>query len=176
MRLALVFLAILASGTFAAEEEQFVFVGTIQKIEGPQIVVKTPRGLFPIFVNENSEIIQDQTYHDLKPLKLTDEVSVRCQPDNSGKLVALKIWAKMVSFSGTVRDVRGEEIEVTTNAGNESKVVRLNPDTAFGTNRSELTAGKQVRIAGLDVGDGVVHASRIALYNTDIPAEKPTVK
>ena len=82
------------------------------------------------------------------------------------------VFASVVNFAGTVKDVRGEEIEVVTTNGDERKIVRLYPDTVFGTNRSDVTAGKQVRIVGLDAGNGAIDGSRVALYNTDVPADR----
>jgi Domain of unknown function (DUF5666) len=172
MRLVVLILSILAFGSLAAVEEQFTVIGTVDKISGNQILVKTSRGSFPISAADKTEVMKDKIYHDLSPLKVGDEISVRCKPDAQGKLVAINVWANVVNFVGTVQDVRGEEIEVVTNSGNERKVVRLYPDTAFSTSRKDLSVGQDVRIVGLDVGNGAIDASRVALYNTDVPLNK----
>src|SRR5262249_17974684 len=109
---------------------------------------------------------------DLKQLKVSDEISVRCTPDAAGQLVALKIWAGVVQLTGTVKELRGEEIEIQTAPGDERRTVYLSPDTAFGANRADLAPGKQVRIVGLDIGNGAVEASRVALFNTDLPVSR----
>lgn len=152
----------------AAVEEQFTIIGTVDKIARNQISVKTARGSFPVSIDEKTEVVS--------PLKPGEEISVRCQPDASGKLLAVKVFTTVVNVSGTVKDVRGEEIEVVTTSGDERKIVRLYPDTVFGTNRSDVTAGKQVRIVGLDVGNGSVDAARVALFNTDVPVDRPSRK
>jgi hypothetical protein len=170
MKLALLLLTL--GPLFAAVEEQFTTIGTIDKIAHNQVTVKTARGSFPISANDKTEVVKDKTYHDLSPLKVSDEISIRSQPDAAGKLVAVKIFANVVNFAGTVKDVGREEIEVITNSGDERKIVRIYPDTVFGTNRSDVTAGKHVRVVGLDVGNGAVDAARIALYNTDVPTDR----
>ena len=169
MKCALLFLTL---GCLGGAEEQFTILGTIDRLARSDISVKTQRGSFRIVGDSTTEVVKDKSYHDFSPLKVGDEVSVRCQPGGSGKLVATRIWAKVVSFAGTVKDVRGEEIEVITNSGDERRIVRIYPDTVFGTNRDDVTAGKQVRITGLDVGSGAVDATRVALYNTDVPARR----
>jgi hypothetical protein len=170
MKLALLILTL--GSLVAAVEEQFTFIGAIDKLGRNEIIIKTPRGPFKIYADNKTEVAKDKAYSDFSPLKAGDEISVRCRPDGSGKLVALKVFAKAVNFPGTVKDVRGEEIEVVTGTGDEHKIVRLYPDTVFGTNRSDLTPAKQIRVVGLDIGDGKVDASRVALYNTDVPVQR----
>src|SRR5437868_4832975 len=131
MKLALLLLTL--GSLFAAVEEQFTFIGTVDKLGRNEISIKTPRGSFKIYADGKTELVKDKSYHDLSPIKIGDEISVRCQPDASGKLIATRIWANAVSFAGTVKDVRGEEIEVITTTGEERKIVRLYPDTVFGT-------------------------------------------
>jgi hypothetical protein len=169
MKLALAILSILACGSLAAAEEQFTIIGTVNKLAHKQISVKTPRGLFLIATDTDD--------NSRTPLKVGDEISVRCKPDAAGKPVAVKIWANIVTFSAIVRYVDGDDIEVLTipNADypkEEHRVVHLQADTAFGTSRKDLTVGQRVRIVGLDVGDGAVDAARIAIYNTDMPATR----
>src|SRR5438046_1823246 len=127
----------------AAAEEQFTIIGTVDKIAHNQVTVKTARGSFPISTDNKTEVVKDETYHDLSPLKVSEEISVRCQPDASGKLVATKIWANVVNFSGTVKDVRGEENEIVRDGDDERKIVRSYPDTVLGTNKSDVVAGRQ---------------------------------
>jgi hypothetical protein len=178
VKLVLLVLLSLTSGCFAADDEQFTVIGTIDKLLRNQISVKTPRGAFPIGADEKTEIMKDKPYHDLSALKVGEEIAVQCKPDAAGKLVAVKFWANVVNFAATVKEVRDQQIEVETSSkdGQEHKIVRFYPDTAFGTNRSDLAAGQQLRVVGLDVGNGIVDASRIALYNTDVPADKGTRK
>lgn len=175
MKRVLLIVAIFAFGSAAAAEESTI-IGTVLKVTGNSIGVKTPRGFFLIPVDDNTQVVKDKTYQDLSPLKVGDEVSVHCR-NPIGKPIAMKIWATVIAFSATVRYVSGDDIEVLTipNADyprEEHKILRLYADTAFGTSRKDLSVGQDVRIVGLDVGDGAVDASRVALYNTDVPLNK----
>ena len=152
-------------------------IGTVNRIAGGEIAIKTPRGSLTIYAAKRTEVVKDKTYHGFSPLEIGDEISARCEPNVSGKLVAVKVWANVLTFSGTVKHVNGDEIEVVTipNADyprEEHRIVHLHADTAFGTNRNDVAVGQHVRIVGLDVGKGAVDASRVALYNTDIPADR----
>ena len=126
--------------------------------------------------DDRTETVKDKSYPGLSSLKVGDEVSVHCR-NPIGKPIAMKVFANVITFSATVRHVADNEIEVLTipNADysrEEHRLVRLYPDTAFGTNRKDVTVGQNVRIVGLDIGNGDVDASRIALYNTDLPVTK----
>jgi hypothetical protein len=174
MKRVLLILAILAFGSAAAEES--TIIGTVLKVTGNSISVKTPRGGFLIPVDDRTETVKDKTYPGLSGLKVGDEVSVHCR-NPTGKPVAMKVFANVITFSATVRHVGDDEIEVLTipnadYAREEHRLVRLHPDTAFGTSRKDITVGQDVRIVGLDVGNGAVDASRIAIYNMDVPVNK----
>src|SRR5450432_3373564 len=113
MKRVLLILAILAFGSVAAAEEQFAVIGTVSKVTGNSISVKTPRGVFLIPADAETEVVNDKTYRDLSPLKIGDEVSVHCKHP-LGKPIANKIFAKVITFSATVKHVNGDEIEVVT--------------------------------------------------------------
>jgi hypothetical protein len=170
-------LLILTLGSLSAFGQQSTVIGSIDRMTGSEITVKTLRGSFTIHADDRTETVKDQPYRDLSPLRAGDEISVRCQPDGSGKLVAVKIWARVITFSATVRYVNDDEVEVVTIPNSdygreEHRIVHLYPDTVFGTSRKDLSVGQRVRIVGLDVANGAVDASRVALYNTDLPADK----
>src|SRR5882724_11079847 len=154
MKLALLLLL----GTVAAFGQPFTVIGSIDRITGSDLTVKTPRGSFAIHFDNRTEIAKDQT-----SLKPGDEISVRCEPQSRGALRAVQVWAKIVTFSATVRYVDGDELEVVTipNADyprEEHRIVRLHADTAFSTTRKDVTAGQTIRVVGLDVGRGAVDA------------------
>ena len=164
-------LLILALGALAAYGGEATVIGTIQSVAANQIQVKTRTKVASVLVEEGT-IVRGPS-----PLKAGNEVSIRCQPNGSGTLVAVKIWASVVAFSATVKHVDGDDIEVITSSQSgsqreEHKIVHVHPDTAFSTNRKDLTVGQSVRVVGLDVGDGAVDAARIAIYNTDMPARQ----
>ena len=163
-------------GSVAALAQPSTVIGSIDRITGSDITVKTPRNSFVIHADDRTETLKDRTYHGISPLKVGDEISARCEANGPGKLRAITIWAKLITFSATVKYLNGDAIEVltipNTDYGREEhKLVHLYPDTAFGTNRKYVTAGQNVRIVGLDVGNGAVDAARIALYNTDLPTK-----
>ncbi len=175
MKLLLSVLAILTLQSVATAEE-LTIIGTVLKLTEKSISVKTPRGGFLIPVDDRTETVKDKTYPGLSSLKVGDEISVHCR-DATGKPIALKVFANVITFSATVRHVGDDEIEVLTipNADysrEEHRIVRLYPDTAFGTSRKDLSVGQDVRIVGLEVGNGAVDASRIAIYNMDVPVNK----
>jgi hypothetical protein len=174
MKRFLLILPILGLGSAAAEES--TIIGTVLKVTGNSISVKTPRGGFLIPADDKTEVVKEKTYQDLSPLRIGDEVSVHCR-NPTGKPVAMKIFANVITFSATVRYVNGDDIEVLTipNADypkEEHRLVHIQADTAFGTSRKDLSVGQDVRIVGLDVGNGAVDASRVTLYNMDVPLNK----
>ena len=177
MKLVLLILSIISLGTPAAFGQPSTVIGSIDRITASDITVKTPRGSFTIYAGNRTEVLKDKTFRDFSPLKVGDEISARCEPNSSGKLVAIKLWANVVTFSATVKYIDGDDIEVLTipNAEysrEEHRIVHLYPDTAFGTSRKDLSVGQRVQVVGLDVGDGAVDAARIALYNTYVPADR----
>jgi hypothetical protein len=174
MKLALL---ILTLGALAAFGQQSTVIGTIDHISGADLLMKTPAGSVTIHATDRTEVVKGQTYRDLSPLKAGDEVSVRCEPDRYGKLMAVRIWASVVTFAATIQYVNGDDIEVITNPNSDShreehRIVHLYPGTAFGTSRRDVEVGQDIRVVGLDVGDGAVDAARIAFYNTDGPPIK----
>jgi hypothetical protein len=171
----LLVISILAFGSLATADESTI-VGTIYKLTRNQVSVKTARGSFMIPADDRTETVKDKSYPGLSFLKVGDEVSVHCH-NPTGKPVAVKVFAKIITFSATVRYVNGDDIEVLTipnadYAREEHRLVHLYPDTVFGASRKELSVGQDIRVVGLDVGNGAVDASRVALYNTDIPINK----
>jgi hypothetical protein len=43
----------------------------------------------------------------------------------------------------------------------------------FSTGQGGLTVGQEIFVAGLDLRNGQVDATRIAIYNTDLPLNGP---
>jgi hypothetical protein len=157
--------------------QQSTVIGTISKLADSEIQVKTPRGSFTIYAGDRTEVLKGKTYRGLAPLKTGDEISVRCEPDSAGKVFAVKIWASVVTFTATVKHLNQDDIEVVTSPSADSqreehKIVNLHPDTVYSTNRKDVAVGQDIRVVGLDLGNGAVDAARIALYNTDLPVKQ----
>jgi Domain of unknown function (DUF5666) len=170
-------LLVLTLGSVAVFAEERHVIGAIEKLTRGEMIVKMPRASLTIYADDRTEAIKGQTYRGLSPLKVGDEISVHCELNGSGKLVAVRIWASVVSFSATVKYVNRDDIEVIARFNSDSpreerKIVRLYPDTAFSAPRKDLKEGRDLWIVGLDVGNGTVDAVRVALYNTDMPATK----
>jgi hypothetical protein len=160
-----------ALGALAAYAEQITVIGTINKVTGNEIQVKTRTMAVTLFASDRT-VVRGQS-----PLKAGSEISARCERTGAGKLVAVRIWANVVTFSATVTYIDRDDIEVITSANSDShreehKLVHLHPDTAFGTNRKDLTVGQHVRVVGLEVENGAVDAARITIYNTDMPSKR----
>src|SRR5262245_41454705 len=163
-------LLILALGAFAAFGQQATVIGTIDKFVGNEIQVKTPSKVVTLLAG-------DRSYQGSSPLKSGDDISARCERNGAGKLVAVKIWANVVTFSATIHYIDGDDIEVMTSSNSDShreerKIVHVHPDTAFGTNRKDMTVGQYVRVVGLVVENGTIDAARVTIYNTDTPAKR----
>jgi len=170
-------LLILALGSLTAFGQQSTVIGTIDRFVGGEIRVKTPTKTVTLFADDNTVVSKGKIYRGSSPLKAGDEISARCEPNGSGKLVAVRIWASVVTFSATVRYIDRDDIEVITSSNSDShreehKVVHLYPDTAFSTNRKDVVVGQYIRVVGLDVENGAVDAARITIYNTDMPARR----
>ena len=163
--------------SLAAFAQECNVIGTVEKLARGEISVKTPRGSFAISAGQRTEVIKDKPSRGFASLKAGDEVSVHCEADSSGKFVAVKVWASVVSFSATIKNVRGDDLEIVAKPDSgspreEHKIVHLYPDTALGTSRTYLVAGQDVRVVGFEVGNGAVDGARIAVYNTDLPVTK----
>jgi hypothetical protein len=175
MKWVLLIVAIFAFGSAVAADESTI-IGTIYNLARNQVSVKTARGSFMNPADDRTVTVKDKSYPGLSSLNVGDEVSIRCQT-STGKRIAVKVFANIITFSGTVRHVGDQEIEVLTipNADysrEEHRLVHLYPDTVFGASRKELSVGQDVRVVGLDVGNGAVDASRVAIYNMDVPVKK----
>jgi hypothetical protein len=170
-------LLILALGSLAAFAQQSTVIGTIDKFVGNEIQVKTPSKVVTLLIGDGTVVSKGKTYQGSSPLKAGDEISARCERNGTGKLAAVRIWASVVTFSATVKYIDGDDIEVMTSSTSDShreerKIVHLHPDTAFGTNRKDITVGQYVRVVGLDVENGAIDAARVTIYNTDTPAKR----
>jgi hypothetical protein len=177
MKSLLLILSIISSGSFSAFAQHSTVIGSIDRINASDITVKTPRGSFTISAGDRTETVKDKTYRGFASLKLGDEISARCEANGPGKLRAVKVWAKVVTFSATIKYINGDDIEVVTiptsgSGREEHRIVHLHRDTAFSTRRNDLPEGQDVQVVGLEVENGTVDAARITIYNTDLPVKQ----
>src|SRR5260370_39557826 len=106
----------------AAAQDRKV-IGIINELGRSEMSVKTPRGLFTIFADEQTETMKDKKSRGLSILSVGDEVSVHCN-EGSGKRMAIKIWAIVVTFAATIHYVNGDDIEVITSQNSDSQIGR----------------------------------------------------
>jgi hypothetical protein len=149
----------------AAHGEQFTILGTVDRFAGNEIRIRNPKRTVTVLIDHRTV--------GAAGLKQGDEVSVRADLDGSGKLVARRVWTKVVTFSATVKSAELDDIEVLTSPPREEhRMVHLLPETAFSTRRSDLNPGQYIRITGIEVENGSIDAARITIYNTDLPARR----
>jgi len=140
-------------------------LGSIELISPSEILMRNgPRFL----LDASTEIVKARD----RSLKPGDEVSIRCSGIGTRKPTAVKIWANVVDFRAVVRYVNPVSIEVIARPRDERKIVAFYPRTAFSTSAKDLAAGQELRIVGLDLGDGNVDATRITIYNTGLPMDR----
>ncbi|HTM50539.1 MAG TPA: DUF5666 domain-containing protein [Bryobacteraceae bacterium] len=149
----------------AAHGEQYSILGTVDHFAGNEIRIRNPKRTVTVLIDHRTV--------GASGLKHGGEVSVRADLDGSGKLVARRVWTKVVTFSATVRGGEQDDIEVLTSPPREEhRMVHLLPETALSTNRSDLSPGQYIRVTGIEVENGSVDAARITIYNTDLPARR----
>ena len=157
-----------------------IITGAIEKIGQDQLQLKTSTGSVTVLTDSHTKIWKSEVPHAQKKLAVGDEIRVNYYGDLSSKITAVVISAS-VTLRGLVLDTGTTRLTVRiqhpTKPGSpdcEDKIfVFVHPTTALGAGRKELAAGRYVQIIGWDVGDGVVEASHIAVYNSDVPARLP---
>ena len=180
MKLRLAFVTLVTLTAFAQQLTRTSVIGTVEKVSGSEIRVNAGTQSLTFHADSNTEVWKGETYHDLSALKIGDEVSVHGTGDASGYLVASNIWAQLVTFSAVIRRVDRANSEILTRPkvgpgsanGTGSKVVHYFPNTVFSTGPGGLTVGQEISVVGLDLRNGQVDATRIAIYNTDLPVNR----
>ena len=158
-----VVLPLLYLSAFAQQPSPRVLVGTIEKVFGREIQLQSGQKSITLYADDRTTVSRDAVYHDLSALNSGDEVSVRYTGDTPDKLVAFRIWAKVTTFRGVVKEVTPGTLLVGM------RVVRTYPETVFSPGSRSAAIGQELEITGLDLGNGEVDAVRIAVLNTDMP-------
>lgn len=173
MTLHLAVFALVSLSAFAQSPTLDAVTGTIHSIAGNEIRIKAGTRMVTLYADSETEVCKGKVYHDLSHLIAGDEIRASYRGKAPGKLVAARISA-MVTFSGVLKNSSATGLEVLVNpATNEIRLVQLSADTVIGVGKTQLTVGRELKIAGWDLGNGAVHARRIAVYNTDLPARLP---
>ena len=179
MILRLVILALLGLVACAQDPEPARLVGSIEKLAGGELEIESGGQLFTLSADSGTEVLKGRTYHDLSPLRAGDEVSILTAKGLFGRLMAVTIWAEVVTFRASVHSVNPGSFDITTSrsAAPDSAYrqgysrVYLYPATRFGGSPDALVEGRDVHVVGLDVGGGNVDALRVTVYNSDLPAQ-----
>jgi len=180
MTVRMVILPLLYLAAFAQQLSPLALVGTIETIFGREIQVRSGEKSVTVYADDRTTVSRDAVYHDLSPLKSGDEISVRYARDSTGKVIALRIWAKVATFRGVVKQVTPGRLLVGVSRSPLSnsalsaldRVVRTYPETVFGMGNRGASVGQHLEITGLDLGNGEVDAVRIAIFNTDLPLNR----
>ncbi len=152
-------------------------IGTVEKVGHDQLQIKGPDGSVMLRVDEKTTVRKGKTRHDLSALAIGDEVRVNYYGEQ--QLTAVDISAK-IEVSGIITEAGAGRMVImpgstaAAEAPDKKKIfVFLSRATKFGTSRrSQLAPGRRVHVVGWDAGDGVVDAERVAIYETDLPAQR----
>jgi len=162
-------LAMLSFPTATAQ----TIIGTVQKIDKDQLQVKSSDGPVTFQVDEKTTVTKSKKLHDLSLLAVGDEIRVNYYGE--GTLTAVNISAK-VTLAGSIVEAVSSRLTVvpdsTAGAAPEDRksvTVYLGPATKYGTSRKHLTVGRRVHVVGWDVGDRVIDADKVAVYESDVP-------
>ncbi|HWB99477.1 MAG TPA: DUF5666 domain-containing protein [Bryobacteraceae bacterium] len=147
-------------------------IGAVQRVSAKGIDVRSGGELVTVHADVHSEIWRGRNYPDFSQFEAGDQIRAKCRKDDSGKLIAVSVFANWTKFSGTITGGGGDKLEVLTDPSSETpsttfqehKVVYLGFDTVLeaGT-RKDLKKGRSVQITGLDLRNGSVQATRVVL-------------
>lgn len=170
LRFALVLLPTLAAA--AQQAAPGPVLGTVETIAGSRLQVRTAAGPLTLYADSRTEVWKGSVGHDLRSLSPGADVVLRYHQDAAGKLVLEKIWADITEFSGVVGKVNGDCFDVQSDAKAPPRSACFSRDTVFSTSAKDLTAGKEVRVVGVDLKNGSIQATRVTIYNTDTPVDQ----
>jgi Domain of unknown function (DUF5666) len=153
-------------------------VGTVERISGNVIYVKTGTQLMALSVDNSTDVWKGKVFHELSPVVVGDTIIARYRTEASGKLVAEAIWLNIVNFSGVITKVAEDGFEMFTNPNadpesaykKEAKSVSVDVDTLFESSaEGDLKPGREVHLVGLDLRDGRILATRVTVYEGNRP-------
>jgi hypothetical protein len=180
MALRLIVLTFVSVAAFAQQSKSGMLTGTIAGTVGNEIGIETGKQTSTVYTNETTKVYADdgtQIFGPINllaastlPLKAGNQIRVRCSQDPSGKLRAVSLWFRpeAVTIRATVTKVNSTSFEVQADRDG-SKVVFFYQNTAFSTSRKHLSVDQDVQVVGFDLGSRNVVASRVTIYNTDLP-------
>ena len=178
VRLAVLTLASLA--VLAQQGRQTSVVGTIEKVSSREVQVNVGAQSLAFRIGSDTKVWKGRIYNDLAVLKVGDEVSVHAVEDAAGALAARSISVQKITIRAFVRKVdrasstivAAPETDSTRTGEASSRVVHYFPNTASFADLKGLAVGHEVLVVGLTLQNGDVDATRVTVYNTDLPMRK----
>ncbi len=166
--------------TFAQQSKPVDVVGTVHNISPSEIQVKTGEQPITFKIDKDTELWKGRVYSDTAFLRIGDEVSVHGVRDASGTITARSISAQETTLAVFITglDRSSSTILATLKrvsarkgpAG--SKSVRYYSGTLFAGTARMLAVGQEILVVGLASPKGDVDATRITIYNTDLPVNR----
>jgi len=171
MKLPCLLFALLACN--AVCQEPSALTGTVEKLAHGVLLLRTGRQLFAVRTDDRTVVWKERREQRVSALNIGEKVRVRLGMHPSGDDFATRVSATTVTFSGVAgRDLAGRcGPEAARRFSVGQRGVCMTPETAAGPGRPFVA--KMVHVVGWDFGDGTVDATRIAVYNTDLPVNIP---
>jgi len=188
---AIAMVAMLAISPAGAQQQTERVVGQIEGIDGPTLVIKTPKGEAKVNITANAAVfgVQKATVADIKPGNYIG-VGATPQADGSQKAIRVMIFAESQRGTGegsrpwnrpnttmtnatvdsTVASVDGQVLVIKYKDG-EKKII-IGPDARIMAyligDKSELKAGQRIFVANATkLADGTLEVASIS-YGKDI--------
>ena len=152
--------------------QRIPLVGTVESVSGDTLYVKIRAEIVMLYAESQTAVWKGERFHDFSPLKAGDAISVDATRDSRGRLTATSIWANITNFCAMITSSKGDAFEVLTNFDadtysgyrKENKLLLVDANTVFeSSSKAELKSGRMVWVVGLDLKDGKVRATRIAV-------------
>jgi len=155
-------------------------VARVESVSGRTICAFDGSGPFTLHASDPVKVWKGKLHSDLSPLRPGDIIGVRLHKDAAGEYVADEIWANIVSIHAVVSRVVGDRSEVVLNPQAKKPETRTVVWTRDGTEfenslPEDIRPGRSLFVIGLDLGDGVIQASRIVVYEGNRPVRRPNV-
>jgi hypothetical protein len=146
-------LAIAAVSLVAQDAALEPWTGTVADVGQREIALRTRAGVMRFHTDAAPDV------------RRGEQVRVMCDCAG-GKRTAVKV-SRQVTVSGVVAELSPDEMVVESRAGRSAcRWARA----AIGVSARHLKPGLRVHVVGWDA-DGAVEATRIAVYETDVPAQ-----
>ena len=179
-------IALAATGLLLAQNPLpwHVLSGELIALSGERIAVRDDAdGTHILYFDASSAIWRSKDYHDFSVLQVGDEVSIRYRNDAPSRAVVIKLWANAGKVEGRITSVGRDEFQVDENynAAPDSGYRRGLREVAYDSGTGwvdslakDLKVGRDVFVIGLKLRDGKLEATRVTVYEGQMPARMGT--